>query len=360
MFGSPAVGLNPNPIAFQGLDMDVQQRQQEPQPETAPRPQTAAPSCPICGHSTRALSYVPGDWRRPTVQTGWHLYWCDVSKLGFVDPRPTKEEVTEFYRIEDYYTHRGLPPKTATSSGLQKALTHLAWRADRSRDVDPQWFSDHFGTDKKQILDIGCGSGRLLERLREIGHEIVGLEPDPRAREECRKRGVIAHDGNAEHVPDALRGSRFDVVLMCHVLEHTIDPLAALRNTRQLLHDTGHLVVEVPNHGCKGFSRSGMSWAWLDVPRHLTFFTGESLVALLRAAGFEADVVEHRGYVRQFSEEWRSWEQRAWDVLAEAGAIGLPERPSMSASWKLFFETWRAPDAEKYDSVRVIARPRSS
>lgn len=46
------------------------------------------------------------------------------------------------------------------------------------------------------VLDLGCGSGRILAPLARAGHEIIGIDSDPDAHEACRQ--IL----NSESIPD--------------------------------------------------------------------------------------------------------------------------------------------------------------
>ncbi len=102
-----------------------------------------------------------------------------------------------------------------------------------------------------RVLDIGCGNGHLLALIRDtnIGYELTGAD----AFEDC----LLA---TAERVPEARRvhvsdqsleteklGGPYDVVTMCHVLEHTLNPAETVRDALSLLSPTGHLILAVPN-----------------------------------------------------------------------------------------------------------------
>ena len=43
---------------------------------------------------------------------------------------------------------------------------------------------------KGTVLDIGCGAGRVLIHLQNLGHEVVGIDLALGAIEACKKRGI--------------------------------------------------------------------------------------------------------------------------------------------------------------------------
>ncbi|MGB1251525.1 MAG: class I SAM-dependent methyltransferase [Candidatus Promineifilaceae bacterium] len=319
-----------------------------------------APRSPIGGYPMRLRMVVPTDWRRPGSQESFDLYWSDEEEYGMVYPRPT--DTASYYDIEDYYTHQSDIAKDGKNrSWLTRLIVRVSWLLDKTIYIDSDWYTAHFGPESQRILDIGCGSGRILSELKAIGHTVVGLEPDPAARDVAQAQGLTVYPGMAEAVPEELVGSQFDTIFMTHVLEHSVDPLKSLRSVVDLLADGGKLIVEVPNNAAVGFQRSGLTWRWLDVPRHLNFFTPHSLRKMCKTVGLEHDRTEFRGYTRQFHAEWIANEQEIWDRY-EASLNGqshiLPKRSTTWQSLKLLSQTIVASDEKRYDSVRVIAYKR--
>src|SRR5207245_1074357 len=104
-------------------------------------------------------------------------------------------------------------------------------------------------------------------------HEVLGIEPDRKALETALARGVSVLSGSAEALPPSVPSGRFDVVVFSHSLEHCREPLKAVRNAARLLAVDGTLVLETPNNASRGLKQAGTAWLWLDVPRHLNFFT---------------------------------------------------------------------------------------
>ena len=305
----------------------------------------------------RLRMVVPTDWRRPDIQESFALYWSDEEEYGMVYPRPT--DTASYYEVDDYYTHQSDIVKDGKNqSWLTRLIVRVSWWLDRTIYIDSDWYTAHFGEQTQRVLDVGCGNGRILTELKSIGHSVVGIEPDPTAREVAVSQGLSVYAGTAEAIPEQLANSEFDTIFMTHVLEHSVDPLKALQNAVDLLATGGRLVVEVPNNAALGFQKSGLTWRWLDVPRHLNFFTPQSLREMCRMIGLEHERTEFRGYTRQFHTEWIANEQEIWDRY-KASLNGqshiLPRRSTTWESLKLLSQTMIAPDEKRYDSVRVIA-----
>ena len=101
------------------------------------------------------------------------------------------------------------------------------------------------------VLDVGCGTGRLLHRAREAGHggRLCGLDPDPASLARARRRADVEWvEGRAA---DMTWEREFDLAVMASNVFQvfvTDDELAAsLAATRSALVDGGRLVFGTRN-----------------------------------------------------------------------------------------------------------------
>jgi SAM-dependent methyltransferase len=94
-------------------------------------------------------------------------------------------------------------------------------------------------------LDIGCGRGDLLRRIRDEWKpaELVGVDPidwlEPDLRKDVTFHAIAAED--ADDLPLA------DRVLLVEVVEHLEAPWSALRKAARLVAPGGRIVVSTPN-----------------------------------------------------------------------------------------------------------------
>jgi 2-polyprenyl-3-methyl-5-hydroxy-6-metoxy-1,4-benzoquinol methylase len=101
---------------------------------------------------------------------------------------------------------------------------------------------------RPEILDIGCGTGVLRERLPEdaVGR-YVGIDPSRVAIEQARARGCARSTFEVATTPSADLG-RFDVVVCNEVLYYVDDLPLLLERIRELLKPGGCLVTSILRH----------------------------------------------------------------------------------------------------------------
>jgi SAM-dependent methyltransferase len=98
------------------------------------------------------------------------------------------------------------------------------------------------------VLDVGCGTGSFLARLRDHRHRgrLCGVDASPAAvTATAGVPDVEARLGYATALPFDV--GEFDVVAARHMLYHVDDPLAAIREARRVLRPGGRFVATV-NH----------------------------------------------------------------------------------------------------------------
>jgi 2-polyprenyl-3-methyl-5-hydroxy-6-metoxy-1,4-benzoquinol methylase len=145
-----------------------------------------------------------------------------------------------------------------------------------------------------KLLDFGCGRARFGSRMREQGWSVEGLDASAEVAAAVeREEGIRVHLGSLPHA-DLAPGS-FDAVTMWSALEHVHEPRLVARAARQVLRPGGLLVVYVPNLASWSFRTFQEGWFGLDLPRHLTHFTPDTLTGLLAAERFRIVKVQTIG-----------------------------------------------------------------
>jgi len=149
------------------------------------------------------------------------------------------------------------------------------------------------------ILDVGCGGGsfgQLLKAKRPV--EVWGVELNEHAASvAAQKLDHIACGAFTNNL--SLPKGGFDCIIFNDVLEHLVDPFAALLYSKELLRTGGVVVASIPNvryfdnmwnlvvHQDWQYTEQGI----LD-RTHLRFFTRRSILATFESLGYCVECIE--------------------------------------------------------------------
>jgi SAM-dependent methyltransferase len=97
----------------------------------------------------------------------------------------------------------------------------------------------------KNVLDVGCGSGRLSKTLLEKGYSVVAIDNDWKAVEIAKKKGIMAF---VSDINDWQTIEKFDCIILGDVLEHIEDDKSTMRKVHGMLTPNGCIVVNVPSY----------------------------------------------------------------------------------------------------------------
>jgi SAM-dependent methyltransferase len=145
-----------------------------------------------------------------------------------------------------------------------------------------------------KVLDVGCGTGEQIRRIRQLGHEVVGLEPAPAMRQKAVENNpdVEVVDGSITDLP--FDDHSFDAVVSIEVLRylHKADILESYAEMRRVLKPGGQLFVTHVNLlATDGFfifdrlKRAAYRLSGKELPAHCEFVTPARVRAELSALG---------------------------------------------------------------------------
>jgi len=201
---------------------------------------------------------------------------CRQCGIIFQNPRMTQEEFNLFYR--EYFS--GI-----SFNGYAVAPEdYFFWRKKDGPSAIYECVKDVLRPDI-HILEIGCGAGGVLERFREIGCQVTGIDLNNEYIAYGKSRGLDLHCCHAEDFVKRDR-RKFDIVILAHVLEHFLDIEKELEIIKKLLKPQGFLYVEIP--GIKGFSLGAHQYDFLNSLQlaHTYYFDRDTFVQMMSWYGF--------------------------------------------------------------------------
>ena len=236
-----------------------------------------AVACYNCGEtkSTKLLvgqddlSGKPGDFQFVT---------CNQCGLAYQSPRLTVENISPYYD-EEYIAHR----KQTNWGILTRFYERAMGKHDREKDKLVSRYVNM--TAGMEVLDVGCGSGSFLQRLRQQ-HEVQASGVDFKNLTHLPFfEGVTFHEGLYYEQP--LPDNFYDIVTMWHFLEHDYDPVRTLETSLRVLKPGGHLVIEVPRLDCLTYRMYGKRWPGVQAPQHTVMFSKDMLLQFVKRSGLE-------------------------------------------------------------------------
>lgn len=200
---------------------------------------------------------------KDTKPAVFDVTFCKACGMIFSNPRFTKEEIITKYRV--------VSQSESAKKRIQKCpALKTNERAMRIYSLITELQGS--GPKPQRILDYAGAQGyNLLPFIKNgnFGHLIDYVKYD-------YPEGIkyIGRD-----LGDLENGEVFDAILLCHTLEHAIEPRCMISELSSHLTEEGLIYVEVPL-GC------WKEWKILAEPlTHINFFSEESVFKCLRGAG---------------------------------------------------------------------------
>jgi predicted TPR repeat methyltransferase len=96
------------------------------------------------------------------------------------------------------------------------------------------------------ILDVGCGNGSLLGRLKEYATNLYGIEKNPNNCDVARQYGTI-YEGDFRRLRQIIPKQQFDLEIFCGSVAHQIvseeDAKATFDASLEYLAPKGHVIL---------------------------------------------------------------------------------------------------------------------
>ena len=138
----------------------------------------------------------------------------------------------------------------------------------------------------RDVIDIGCGGGFMVEAMRRVGGRAAGLDINPQAIVYAERQfpenrffcgDLAAFEGHE---------AAFDFVYSSEVIEHVPDVTRYMALLARITRPGGHVYITTPDIGHGRVPRDVASWDLFCPPVHVQFFTAASLRILFDRHGF--------------------------------------------------------------------------
>jgi 2-polyprenyl-3-methyl-5-hydroxy-6-metoxy-1,4-benzoquinol methylase len=304
----------------------------------------------------------------PDYETGiggeFRAVRCERCGFVYTNPRPTVASIGQFYPA-DYAPHEGHAWNTGWRARLRRRLELAVLRQEfdypsgsagtvepllarlgrvliRCRRRRSGWVPFRGQGD---LLDFGCGGAVFLQQMRAYGWNVQGLDVSAAVATRVEaETGIPIHVGTLPHA--AVLPESLDAITMWASLEHVHQPRETIGAAFRALRSCGLLVASVPNLASWPFQVFRQAWWGLELPRHLSHFTPQTLTQLLAGEGFRVLEIRHIGR--------DGWLRRS---ARRAAQLGIGPRWLRACQWKplsLRITRWTE-ETDQAESILAVA-----
>ena len=264
--------------------------------------------CRICNNKTANKDFLV---REMHIGYREEFAYFECSQCGCLQIEEIPDDLSKYYP-QDYYSYRASGPTVAYGKPgiggykirlIVKILTRhyfhqksfmgewVAKKSSVSGDY-PCWVRrkrlDLHLSASSVILDVGCGTGKLLLDLKEQGFSnLMGIDPFVKSD--------IAYESGVRVLKQPLDEvtGQYDFIMLHHSFEHMPDQLETLRKLHELIKPGHYVLLRIPVAGSYAWREYGVNWVALDAPRHLFLHTAKSIGILASQSGFEVAEIAH-------------------------------------------------------------------
>lgn len=197
---------------------------------------------------------------------------CQNDGLVYLNPRLCNKSYDEYYKNEYAESYFDLKSNGNKYNRIKEIIINISTVKNFSFP---------------RILEVGAGKGDSLEYLSRIVPEtkLYAIEKSRFCLEFLQEMSVEIIGTDIEDIQTEYN---FDLIIMNHVLEHSLYPVNLLKQLNDLLSENGMLYVAMPNQ-MKPFG--SIKQYWFRQP-HTYYFSKETLMATMGMAGFTPSVID--------------------------------------------------------------------
>ena len=249
--------------------------------------------CRLCDSTEVFVLHKQVDGFR--INKKFDIVRCKSCKVAFTHPFLTKKEYEDFHN-----SHQVVFNGAGDEETVQDYLDNKELYWERLGFNKRLLFFRSIHPAAKNILDIGCGAGFMLDFLSNNDYKVAGIELSPWGHQIATKKlGLDVKNSRIEDL-DPPR-TKFDIITMYDVIEHTTQPSETLRSIRKWLAKDGKIVMNLPNLDSFISRAAGKHWNKLTPPDHTFHFNKPSITYLLNRSGFKVlNVATNAGSPNEF------------------------------------------------------------
>lgn len=168
---------------------------------------------------------------------------CQNCGLQYITPRPDKEFLNGLYK-EEYYASVIKDKDEWIEKTLEIEIERENLHLYRLKPILKM--REQCGY--KTLLDIGAGTGYFLKLAKDRGFDVFGIEVSERASEFARENYGVNLLNITDIEEARFHDGSFDVITLCHVIEHLPYPEVTLKEVYRILRPNGILLIVTPNY----------------------------------------------------------------------------------------------------------------
>lgn len=212
------------------------------------------------------------------IKGNFSIFTCKSCGLFFLNPMPNDSELSEYYP-KSYYSYQNFFVKSNKFKDFLRKLFFF--------NIVTQ---DPIFEKPGKMLDIGCGSGPFIYKMREKGWDVYGVEVNVDGAIAGQKiAGLNIFPGSL--IEAKFEDDSFDYIRSNHSFEHIYNPNETLAEIRRVLKPSGKLMIGVPNIDSLSANFFKQYWYYLGAPVHTYNYSPKTLSLMLEKNGFTVERV---------------------------------------------------------------------
>lgn len=98
-----------------------------------------------------------------------------------------------------------------------------------------------------KLLDVGCGDGNVSQLYKNKSKEVFGIDISKTALEKAKQRGIQTFIQDLNSLPLCFEDEYFDHIILTDVIEHVLNPIELLKESKRILKHSGTVIITTPN-----------------------------------------------------------------------------------------------------------------